>query len=209
MESSPSTRSERYSHTERMIAVQVYPPSFRVPYVPRTLEPDLANLAIYDDRDRLEEAFTSKPAWVERWTGTRYPPDTSHPYALFAGEPMMHTWLPSEPVRLSVLLGKLLVHGVPQEGYYIWASMRRGGRTFSVRRTDDFLILNIWRTPGAADLPAGVDLTPPDITEHVHFVGFLGDMVREYLDLHQELFVNSLVMKLVEVAQRTVIGTPK
>lgn len=72
-----------------------------------------------------------------------------------------------------------------------------------MRRTDDFLILNIWRTPGAADL------TPPDITEHVHFVGFLGDIVREYLDLHRKLFVNNLVMKLVEVAQRTVIGTPK
>lgn len=108
-----------------------------------------------------------------------------------------------------MLLGKLLIHGISQEGYYIWALMRRDGKTFSIRRTDDFLILNIWRTPEAADFSAEIDLTLPDIIEHIYFVGFFGNIVREYLDFYQEFFVNSLVMKLVEIAQRIVIGIPK
>jgi hypothetical protein len=54
--------------------------------------------------------------------------------------------------------------------------------------------------PGAADFLAGIDLMFLDITEHVHFVRFFRNMVREYFDFYQEFFVNSFVMKLVKIA---------
>jgi hypothetical protein len=60
MKSNFLTRSKRYSHTEKIITVQIYPLSFRVLYVFRILELNLTNLAIHNDRNRLKKAFTFK-----------------------------------------------------------------------------------------------------------------------------------------------------
>jgi hypothetical protein len=52
----------------------------------------------------------------------------------------------------SILLGRLLVHGQTVPGYYVWAQiMELEDRP----EWDDWLVTQLWRTPGAADLPSG------------------------------------------------------